>query len=76
MATMIGRQFNHAASEARSLANESPVFVTDRKRPAHVLMAYEHYQKLKGNDRKIADLLAMEEDVPDFNEHARSADFS
>lgn len=80
MNTMTGRQFNHAVSEARRLANNEPVFVTDRGRPAHVLMSYEHYQKLKGSDRKIADLLAMDGDadleLPYFNENARSAELS
>ena len=61
------------------MANNELVFVTDRGRPAHVLMAYDHYQKLKGNDRKIADLLALTEDieleVPDFNENTKAAEF-
>ena len=63
MEMMTGRKFNQASSEARRLADDGPVFITDRGRPAHVLMSYEHYQKLKGSDRNLADLLALDEDI-------------
>ena len=63
MEMVTGRMFNQASSEARRLANDGPVFITDRGRPAHVLMSYEHYQALKGCDRNLADLLALDEDV-------------
>lgn len=77
---MTGREFNQASSEARRLANNGPLFITDRGRPAHVLMSYDHYQSLRGNDQSIADLLALDEDVDldlpgRSREPARSADF-
>jgi len=53
------REFNQAASEAKRVANNGPVFITDRGRPAHVLMSIKHYQSLTGSQQKIADLLAM-----------------
>lgn len=81
MEMMTGRQFNQASSEARRLADDGPVFITDRGRPAHVLMSYEHYQKLKGSERNLADLLALDEDInldlPDRSkELPREADLS
>ena len=38
--TFSSREFNQAASEAKKAANNGPVFITDRGRPAHVLMSY------------------------------------
>ena len=57
--TISSREFNQAASEAKRAANNGPVFITDRGRPAHVLMSMELYQRITGNQKKIADLLAM-----------------
>ena len=80
--TLSSRAFNQAASEAKRAANNGPVFITDRGRPAHVLMSMELYQRLTGSRQKIADLLAMPgiEDI-DFEiarlrDLARPADFS
>jgi prevent-host-death family protein len=80
--TVSSREFNQGASEAKRAANDGPVFITDRGRPAHVLMSIEHYQRLTGKNKKIADLLAMPESADvDFKpsrsrDHARSADLS
>lgn len=81
--TLTSREFNQGASEAKRAANNGPVFITDRGRPAHVLMSIELYQRMTGNHKKIADLLAMPADIADVDieivrsrELARSADFS
>ena len=57
--TLTSREFNQAASEAKRAANNGPVFITDRGRPAHVLMSFEEYQRLTKQRRNIADALAM-----------------
>ncbi len=57
--TLSSREFNQAASEAIRAANKGLVFITDRGRPAHVLMSMALYQRLTGSRQKIADLLAM-----------------
>lgn len=57
--SMTSREFNQAASEAKRAANNGPVFITDRDRPAHVLMSIELYRRITVSQRKIADLLAM-----------------
>ena len=57
--TLSSREFNQHASEAKKAANKGPVFITDRGRPAHVLLSIEEYQRLTGGQQKIADLLAM-----------------
>jgi prevent-host-death family protein len=57
--TISSREFNQGASEAKRAANNGPVFITDRGRPAHVLMSFEEYQRLTKQRRNIADALAM-----------------
>ncbi|MDD2808046.1 type II toxin-antitoxin system Phd/YefM family antitoxin [Rhodoferax sp.] len=57
--TLSSREFNQGASEAKQAANNGPVFITDRGRPAHVLMRFEDYQRLTRQRRNIADALAM-----------------
>ncbi len=57
--TISSREFNQGASEAKRAANKGLVFITDRGRPAHVLMSFEEYQRLTQQRRSIADALAM-----------------
>ena len=57
--TLSSREFNQGASEAKRAANRGPVFITDRGRPAHVLLSIEEYQRLTQQRRNIADALAM-----------------
>lgn len=57
--TLSSREFNQWVSEAKRAANKGPVFITDRGRPAHVLMSFEDYQRLTQQRRNIADALAM-----------------
>ena len=78
--TLSSREFNQDASGAKRAAMRGPVFITDRGRPAHVLMSIEHYQRITGSGKKIADLLAMpgiadiDFEIPRSRELARSAD--
>ncbi len=57
--TLTSREFNQRASEAKRAANNGPVFITDRGKPAHVLLSFEDYQQLTKQRRNIADALAM-----------------
>lgn len=57
--TLSSREFNQGASEAKRAASNGPVFITDRGRPAHVLMTFEDYQRLTKQRRNIADALSM-----------------
>jgi prevent-host-death family protein len=57
--TISSREFNQDASGAKKSARGGPVFITDRGRPAHVLLTIEDYQKLVGGQASIVDLLAM-----------------
>jgi prevent-host-death family protein len=57
--TLSSREFNQDASRAKKAAEEGPVFITDRGRPAHVLLSIEQYRRLTGGGRKIAEALAL-----------------
>jgi prevent-host-death family protein len=55
---MTSRDFNQDVSGAKRLADEGPVVITDRGKPAYVLMTHEDYERLKGMAPSILDLLA------------------
>jgi prevent-host-death family protein len=82
ISTFTSREFNQDVSRAKKAANAGPVFITDRGRPAHVLLSIEEYRRLTGQRANIADALAMPNDedadieleIPRSRELARSAD--
>jgi hypothetical protein len=81
--TLSSREFNQDVGRAKKAAKKGPVFVTDRRRPSHVLLSIEEYRKLSGKPGSILDALAMpgaeevEFDPPRLGgELFRSADFS
>lgn len=63
--TFSSREFNQRASEAKKAASQGPVFITDRGRPAYVLLTIEDYRALTATRQDIATLLAMP-DLADF----------
>ena len=56
-ATFSSREFNHDISAAKRAAMEGPVFITDRGKPAHVLLTIEEYRRLAGKGRSLLDAL-------------------
>jgi hypothetical protein len=50
----------------------APVFITDRGRPAHVLLTFEAYEKLLG--AHVLDRLAEPADVEDIDLHLPRSD--
>ncbi len=61
--TMSSREFNQDRGRAKKAALSGPVFITDRGRPAHVLLSIEEYERLLGKAGDIVDLLSMSEDI-------------
>ncbi|NOT18282.1 MAG: type II toxin-antitoxin system Phd/YefM family antitoxin [Sulfuriferula sp.] len=61
--TLSSREFNQDASGAKKAAMLGPVFITDRGRPAHVLLSIADYQKMVSGSVNIVDMLAMSADV-------------
>jgi prevent-host-death family protein len=68
--TISSREFNQDTSRAKKAAQDGPVFITDRGRPAHVLITIEEYQRLTCGRMTLAEALAQ----PDvFRLRVRSA---
>jgi prevent-host-death family protein len=57
--TLSSREFNQDTGKAKKATKRGPVFITDRGRPAHVLLTIEDYRRLAGGTVGIIDLLAM-----------------
>ena len=57
--TVSSRELNQDVTRAKKAAKSGPVFITDRGKPAHVLLSFEDYQRLTKQRRNIADALAM-----------------
>ena len=70
--TLSSRELNQDVSRAKKATKEGPVFITDRGKPAHVLLSFEEYQRLTKQRRNIADALAMP-DVADIAFEAERA---
>ena len=80
--TLSSREFNQDTGRAKKAAAAGPVFITDRGKPAHVLLSIEEYQRITGRHRTIVEALSMpglsdiELQLPRSREPARPADFS
>jgi prevent-host-death family protein len=61
--TMTSREFSQDTSGAKKAARRGPVFITDRGRPAHVLLTIEDYQRLAGGVMSVAAALAQPGDA-------------
>lgn len=57
--TLSSRELNQDVTRAKKASRNGPVFITDRGKPAHVLLSFEDYQRLTKQRRNIADALAM-----------------
>ena len=57
--TVTSKTFNQEVSKVKRAALDGPVFIKDRGRPAHVLLAIEDYLELTKTKENIIDLLAM-----------------
>lgn len=80
--TLSGRELNQDLGRAKRAALEGPVIITDRGRPAHVLLSFEEYKRLTGKTRTLGDMLAApgaeDIDLPLMprTEHAQPIDLS
>lgn len=67
MASQISsREFNQDTSRAKKAAEQGPVYITDRGRPAHVLLTYEAYEQLVGT-RHVVDRLGEPAGIEDLD---------
>ena len=63
--TLTSRELNQDTSGAKKAAKRGPVFITDRGRPAHVLLTIEDYRRLTGGNMSLAEAVAQS-GVADF----------
>ncbi len=82
--TISSREFNQDTGKAKKAAADGPVFITDRGRPAHVLLSITEYERMKGPEKSLAELLYMpgaedidlESEIPPRRELPREVDLS
>ncbi|HJU17255.1 MAG TPA: type II toxin-antitoxin system prevent-host-death family antitoxin [Stellaceae bacterium] len=58
MPVLTSRQFDQDVARAKRAADQGPVIITDRGRPAYVLMRHETYRRLIGGGPGMRALLA------------------
>ena len=81
MTTLTSRELNQDIGRAKREAELGPVFITDRGKPAHVLLSIEEYRRLTGKRRTLGEALAMpgvadiDFDPPRLREGLRIPDF-
>lgn len=75
------REFNQETGRAKRAAKKGPVIITERGRPAHVLLTFEAYQRLASARGNILDALGLpkgvenvELEIPPLRDPARPAD--
>jgi prevent-host-death family protein len=75
------REFNQDTGRAKRAARKGPVIITERGRPAHVLLTFDAYQRLANRKGNILDALGLpkgvediELEIPTLREPARPAD--
>ncbi|MHB8225420.1 type II toxin-antitoxin system Phd/YefM family antitoxin [Acidithiobacillus sp.] len=79
--TLSSRELNQDVTRAKKAAKNGPVFITDRGKPAHVLLSIEEYQRLTGKRRNLVEALSMpgiadiEIEIPRSREFPRPAAF-
>ncbi len=61
--TFSSREFNQDVTRAKKAARQGPVFITDRGRPAHVLLTIEEHQRLTGSRATLVELLALPDEA-------------
>ena len=79
---MSERRFNQDTGRAKKASAEGPVFITDRGKPAHVLLNIDEYRKITCKPRSLVEALSMpgmediEFDPPKLELKLKIPDFS
>ncbi len=75
---MSSREFNQGTGDAKRAARNGPVYITDRGRPSHVLVSYDHYRQLVDDEPTLVDMLCstpgvggVELEIPVLDDRAR-----
>lgn len=65
--TISSRVFNQDVGKAKRAAEDGPVVITDRGKPAFVLLKHEDYVRLSGRKKSLVDMLADDRPEADFD---------
>jgi prevent-host-death family protein len=65
--TMSSREFNQDLAKAKRAARQGPVTITDRGKPAFVLMRHQDYLRLSGQEKSLVDALRDDRPEADFD---------
>ena len=57
------REFNQDTSSAKRFASDGPVIITDRGKPAHVLMTYQEFSRLTDRKQRVTDMLGIKSEL-------------
>jgi prevent-host-death family protein len=63
MTTLSSREVNQDLGRAKKAAATGPVIITDRGKPAHVLLSIEDYRRLSDSEESVIDGLASDDTV-------------
>lgn len=74
--TFSSRELNQDISKAKKAAEKGPVFITDRGKPAHVLLSIEEYRRITGQGGNLVERLAMREGSEISLEPPRATDLA
>lgn len=55
---LTSREFNQDTSRAKQAAQRGPVIITDRGRPAHVLLSIDAFRELSSRGQSIIDMIS------------------
>ena len=65
--SMSSREFNQRSGVAKKAARTGPVYITDRGRPSHVLLSYEHHRELIEGKPHFAGILCRTPGIGDID---------
>lgn len=57
--TVTSREFNQDVTRAKRAAEKGPVLITDRGKPAHVLLSIREFRRLSGRRRNLLESVSM-----------------
>jgi prevent-host-death family protein len=63
--TMTSREFNQHTGKAKIAADKGPVFITDRGKPAYVLLSTADFERLTANQRPRTALETLADPRPE-----------
>ena len=64
---MSSREANQSFGKAQRAADNEPLTITKRGRPAYVLLRHDEYERLKGPRKSIVDMLSQDGPDADFD---------